>query len=309
MNISLIIPCYKDSATLSFALDSAINQTYPLHEIIVVNDASPESDRIVDILSGYPGIRHIINQRNLGLASSRNIGVKHATGEIITFMDADDVLHPQKIELQMSVYNDYSAFFTDLQEISHEALKLNPKRYSMPTNCKTFKSSKRILMFNRLTGASLLICRDLFLSIGGYDIKLKSCEDFDFSLRLLDENVPILKITLPLYLYRFNPNGMSKNILNISFWESKVIKKYYKSRQFFFWDQFIIFLWIFKHLIRYESCKDLKLLNLINKNTRLINRFLLLNILLGFIKFFRIPRVVLILFSFKRFIFRRILKN
>jgi len=93
-SVCVIIPCYKDSSTLDRAIRSVYAQTRKVNEIIVVNDFSPETQEIEEILIRHPEIKYIKNIKNYGLAKTRNIGVKNSKSEIITFLDADDEIHP-----------------------------------------------------------------------------------------------------------------------------------------------------------------------------------------------------------------------
>lgn len=89
--ISLILPCYNVAKYLPKCLDSIINQTYKNLEIICVNDGSP--DNCLEILENYKMKDNrivIISQKNQGLSSARNIGIKCAKGEFIMFVDSDD---------------------------------------------------------------------------------------------------------------------------------------------------------------------------------------------------------------------------
>ena len=104
MLVSVIIPCFKNSSTLSEAIDSVLAQSYPVNEIIVVNDCSPETPEINSIINSCPSVRSGVNSRNIGLAASRNVGANLSTSELLRFLDADDLLHPHKIELQCSIY-------------------------------------------------------------------------------------------------------------------------------------------------------------------------------------------------------------
>lgn len=275
MKISVIVPCFKDSATLKRSLDSIFSQTYTVNEIIVVNDASPETIEIEAILSTYPSVLYIKNNNNKGLAASRNIGVNAATGNIISFLDADDELHPQKIEAQIALFSPNEAISCQVARIGNEVGMNRIKLY--PTNWRfsIHRKSAHLIKKNVLTGASILIGKNLFLSIGGYDESLRSCEDFDLWLRLLDAGIPVLNIKLPLYLYRDNESGLSRNYLNISKWEIEVLRKYFErkesSKLFDQYKYFIYFIWLIKHLVRYEECKNPVLLENIIKNIELIN--------------------------------------
>lgn len=275
MKISVIVPCFKDSATLKRSLDSIFSQTYTVNEIIVVNDASPETLEIEAILSTYPTVLYIKNNNNKGLAASRNIGVNAATGDIISFLDADDELHPQKIEAQIALFNATEAISCQVARIGNEVGINKIKLYPTDWRFSIHRKSAHLIKKNVLTGASILMEKNLFLSIGGYDESLRSCEDFDLWLRLLDAGIPVLNIKLPLYLYRVNESGLSRNYLNISKWEILVLRKYFEGKEpsklFDQYKYFIYFIWLIKHLVRYEECKNPVFLENIKKNIELIN--------------------------------------
>jgi glycosyltransferase involved in cell wall biosynthesis len=266
--ISLIIPCYKDSETLERALKSVFSQTYMVHEVIVVNDASPETKCIEKIMIKYKKVRYIVNKKNLGLAATRNVGVAASKGNIICFLDADDELHPQKIEIQMAFYKINIA-------VSCGVIVVNGNEYTtkVAVDAKDIKIAKyfkanEIICKNLLAGASLMMPKALFQQLGGYDSNLRSCEDFDLWLLILDAGVNVVHIPLPLYLYTNNPNGLSKNNFNISFWEFEVVKKYCmnKYKRINLVSSLILSIWLFKHITRYELNRDVLLKRLIVDN-------------------------------------------
>ncbi len=259
-SIAVIIPCYKDSATLAYALDSVYAQTYSVNEIIVVNDASPETDQIELILSKYPEVIYILNERNLGLAATRNKGVSIAVSEIVTFLDADDALHSQKIELQLQLYKEDRVIACATKRVSGESQRFNSVAYNNSVPYRKMSMSIGSLMRNNITGASIMISRELFNSFGGYDETLLSCEDFDFWLRLLIQGVEIYDVKLPLYFYVINPKGLSSNLKKISYWELKVIEKFFTNNRnvgkYKFFESIILFLWLARHRVRYQLCGD-----------------------------------------------------
>jgi glycosyltransferase involved in cell wall biosynthesis len=101
-SVTAIIPAFRSEKVVIRALDSVLNQSSPVDEIIVVDDAS--DDRTAQIVRGFATnhqqIRLIINPQNLGPGKSRNAAWNLATSEYLAFLDADDTWHPQKIELQ-----------------------------------------------------------------------------------------------------------------------------------------------------------------------------------------------------------------
>jgi glycosyltransferase involved in cell wall biosynthesis len=286
ISVSLIIPAYKDAATLGRAIDSVLAQTRKPDEIIVINDCSPETDSIEEVLLHYPEIVYVKNPVNLGLAASRNVGVKTASGEIICFLDADDELQSQKIEFQLKVYKFDAAVSCLVTKTtgSTSVKKLFDKDFKL----RIFKSSSQNILRNTIVGASLMISKDLLMRFGGYDEKLRSSEDFDLWLRLMDGGVYIYDVQLPLYNYYFNENGLSKNYRNISHWEIEVLKKYFNRKGGKFLesttDAGIWAFWLLKHLLRYEKGKDEKLKEKIIQSIELLCEHQLIRWIILFIQ-------------------------
>ena len=145
MKVSVVIPTYNRFNYLLNAIDSVKNQTYDDIEIIVVNDFSPETEEIEEILIRHPEIKYIKNIKNYGLAKTRNIGVKNSKSEIITFLDADDEIHPQKIEFQLSIYKDNVAISCSVDRVNLNNHRNHSKNFK--TILKKKYSKSHILIF------------------------------------------------------------------------------------------------------------------------------------------------------------------
>ena len=285
-SVSLIIPVYKDAATLGRAIDSVLSQTRKPDEIIVINDCSPETDRIEEVLLHYPDIVYVRNPMNLGLAASRNVGVKTSSGEIICFLDADDELQSQKIEFQLKVYK-FDAAVSCLVTKTRGSTAVT-KLFDKDFKLRIFKSSSQNILRNTIVGASIMISKDLLLRFGGYDEKLRSSEDFDLWLRLLDGGVCVYAVQLPLYNYYFNENGLSKNFRNISHWELEVLKKYFNRKGGKFLksttDAGIWAFWLLKHLLRYEKSRDEELKERVLQNIEFLREHQLIRWMILFMQ-------------------------
>ena len=94
---SVIIPNYNNAATLGRALDSALAQTHPAHEIIVIDDGSHDDSRAV--VAAYGARVRYVYQANAGVSAARNAGARLARGEWLAFLDADDTFTPQRLAL------------------------------------------------------------------------------------------------------------------------------------------------------------------------------------------------------------------
>ncbi|MEO6052687.1 MAG: glycosyltransferase family A protein, partial [Chthoniobacterales bacterium] len=99
-SVSIIIPCYNTARWLAEAIESALAQTWIQKEIVVVDDGS--TDESLSIARSYESCEvRVLSQSNRGAAAARNAGLQAAKGDFIQFLDADDILSPDKIELQI----------------------------------------------------------------------------------------------------------------------------------------------------------------------------------------------------------------
>ena len=109
--VTCVITTYNRSSLVSRAIDSAINQTYPNIEIIVIDDHSSESyAEVREKSSQYNNVRFFRNDKNMGLAASRNRGISLAKSPYVAFLDDDDQWLPSKIEIQVKFLTENPKF-------------------------------------------------------------------------------------------------------------------------------------------------------------------------------------------------------
>lgn len=173
--ISIIIPCYKYAHYLKECVESVRAQTYPVHEIIVVSDGSP--DNTVEVCKEL-GVR-CIEKENGGLSSARNAGIKVATGKFIMCLDADDKLVPGAIAEHMKlIQNDMTIAQCALMEFEERHV------IAIPNSPVTLE---RILKGNTIF-CNAVFARKVWEAIGGYDedvIMRYGWEDYEFWIRCL----------------------------------------------------------------------------------------------------------------------------
>src|SRR5580658_2014305 len=92
LKVSVIIPAFNSARTISATLDSVLAQVRPADEILVMNDGS--TDETSEILESYKSLVQVFRQENSGLAAARNALFRRATGDLVAFLDADDIWHP-----------------------------------------------------------------------------------------------------------------------------------------------------------------------------------------------------------------------
>lgn len=263
--IAVIIPCYLDSKTLARALDSVRAQTSQVNEVVVVNDCSPETAAIEKILENYPEVTYVKNAVNMGLAATRNAGVDASISEVLTFLDADDELHPQKIELQLPFLSENVAVTCQVQRVLWDELRSSSSLFDKAVLKSKFVWHNKFPLRNFLVGAALMIQRKTFRRVGGYDAELRSCEDFDLWFRLISSGCGVCSLNLPLYYYYCNPIGLSRDFKNISRWELIVLEKNIEKN---FARTFVFPIWLMKHFYRAKLSGDSELLGITVENSK-----------------------------------------
>jgi glycosyltransferase involved in cell wall biosynthesis len=202
--VSIIIPCYNNKNVILEAIDSALNQTYPNIEVIVVDDGSTDGsyEFLVDNMTRGQKL-HVVQQENQGPGAARNTGFNLSSGDYLVFLDADDILHADYVDQCYSVYeND-----PKLNIVYSEAEFFESK--TGPWKLKPF-SEDTILIFNSIP-VFAMIRSCVFLQIGKYDTELKCSEDWELWIRLLQQFDGVYKIPKPLYYYRkrFEQNSIT----------------------------------------------------------------------------------------------------
>ncbi len=212
--VSAIIPAFNAEDTLGRAIDSVLNQTYPNIESIVVNDGSTDSTEAV--ATAYAGVRYF-HQENKGLARTRNVGVGHALGEYIAFLDADDEWVTNKIERQMHIF---------LQDNRVDLLGTHRVRVKVDEHWNVLSrqpspradgrlvevSFKQLIRGNRICGSSVVVRRSDFDEMGGFDSSLLAVEDHDLWLRMAAADKRLFNLNEPLYVFYERPGSLRKDL-------------------------------------------------------------------------------------------------
>ena len=111
-NVSVVIPSYNSAQFLPEAIESVLEQSYPHFEVIVVDDGSTDDTK--EVCDRYPKVKYFY-QKNQGHATARNTGLRISTGEYIIFLDSDDCLLPEAIEIGVNHLNRSEEHTSELQ--------------------------------------------------------------------------------------------------------------------------------------------------------------------------------------------------
>lgn len=210
---SVIIPLYNKESSIKNTILSVLNQRIKDFEIIIVNDGS--TDKSIDVVNKLNDHRiRIINQKNQGVSSARNRGIREAKFQWIAFLDADDLWHDNHLEevTNMIKLHPSEVFFSTSFKYSDNRHIFKHKRKSNIFKVHNyFKEAKKETLV--CTGTAV-VNKECFNAIGFYDTKLKIGEDTDLWIRLA-RKYNLIKSSKVTAIYRIeaeNRTTLSKNL-------------------------------------------------------------------------------------------------
>jgi len=204
-NISVIIPAFNAEKTLSETLDSILAQTRKADEVIIVNDGS--TDDTEKVASRHPLAPVIISTVNRGASAAINEGIHHSHGELLAFVDADDLWEANKLEFQENRFDEKPEVEVVLTHME-------------PFICSSVpQSSSRNLVFKSgpqpgyLVG-TMLCHRDVFNRLGSLDVSLKTGYFIEWFDRAKTAGVSFYMLPDVLMKRRIRPGTLSQRTVN-----------------------------------------------------------------------------------------------
>jgi glycosyltransferase involved in cell wall biosynthesis len=199
--VSVLMPVFNTASYLSDALNSIGAQTFTDIEFVSIDDGSSDgSTEILELFAAQEGRMRLVTRRNLGLIATRNELLGAARGELVAWMDSDDISLPQRLALQIDAFDKdpyLVCLGTAAQCIDPEGNFLNIERYPL--------LHREILVEQQKGGAmrfpTTMMRRDLALRVGGFREPFRIGEDFDLLIRL-SEMGKMANLPDTLYLYR-----------------------------------------------------------------------------------------------------------
>jgi len=206
---SVVIPTFNSGTLVVEAVASVLAQSIVPEEIIVVDDGS--TDDTPARMAPFGNRVRYIRQENRGVSAARNRGIETATGDLIAFLDADDVWHPRKWELQLQTF----ARQPELGLIGTKAFPWPDAVFASIDRADSANLTRvdwhDLVVKNRLTTSSIVVRREALDRSGKFDTTLQGPEDRDLWLRIA-ATTRIANLDLPLTGYRDVPGSVSKNI-------------------------------------------------------------------------------------------------
>lgn len=268
--VSIVIPAYNASNYLAEAIDSALAQTYPNVEIIVVNDGSNDNGATRDIALGYEKKIVYIEKDNGGSSSALNIGIANMTGEWFSWLSHDDLYVPEKLEKQMAYIESLHMNILDVSNhiffSASELIDATGKVIRAFNSKKNGTLAKKVNSFPHngyliaeptvynFHGCSCLVHKSAFKNVGVFDEKLRLLNDLDMWFRLYASNYKVHYLPEPLVKGRIHAKQVSKSI---GF-------SYHNPEQDMFWNRSLNWL--------LENCSEEELLFRFGRNAYLKTR-------------------------------------
>ncbi len=206
--VSIVIPAYNSGPFIEETIRSALNQTWENKEIIVVNDGS--TDTTLDIARKLPVT--VINQSNKGASAARNHGVSVSKGDFIQYLDADDILAPDKIECQLREYKDprtllsgsWGSFLYRIRTAKFDASllwqNLSPEEWLV----------RKMTHNLHMQTATWLVSRELIEATGPWRESLSLDDDGEYFCRVLAQSNGVHFVPESKVYYRATGDSLSK---------------------------------------------------------------------------------------------------
>jgi glycosyltransferase involved in cell wall biosynthesis len=235
--VTVIIPAFNVAAYLPAAVQSVLAQRYTDFEVIIVDDGS--RDATAEIARSYtdPRVR-LVSQANRGLAGARNTGIRHARGEFIAFLDADDLWHPDKLGAHVALLTRHPEVGVSYSQSAFIDDAGQPLNYWQRPKTDRIKPED-VLLRNPIGNGSAPVIRRLTLEAiafpgtrpelqeqSYFDESFRQSEDIECWTRIaLQTTWQFAGIAQPLTLYRVNSGGLSANLVKqLESWERFIAK-------------------------------------------------------------------------------------
>lgn len=208
--VSVIIPAYNTAEYIAEALDSVFAQTFTDFEVVVINDGSPDTEQLERALEPYRERIIYIQQKNSGPSAARNVGIRHARGVFIAFLDSDDSWLPQYLSEQLKllsnsreagmVYSD-AMLFGDSPLSGTSFFEAYPPR--TPVNFESLLSRGSVLT------SYVVVRKQALFAAGLFDEELSLLEDIHLWLRVAHQTGEILCNRQVLATHRYRLRSQS----------------------------------------------------------------------------------------------------
>jgi teichuronic acid biosynthesis glycosyltransferase TuaG len=213
--VSVIVPAYNAERYLPETLASVEAQTYDDWEVIVSDDAS--TDGTPHAVAAFGGrVKLVSASSNSGIGSARNLAIKASKGELLAFLDADDLWLPDYLERQVALYDDSARVADDVGIVACDARILGPDGYRSQTYMEAVRFPQEVTLTRLLSSnpifVSALCPTAIVEEVGCFALDLVGTEDYDLWLKIVERGYRVVANRQPLAVYRLTPGSVSTDI-------------------------------------------------------------------------------------------------
>ncbi|MBN9519684.1 glycosyltransferase family 2 protein [bacterium] len=221
--VTVVVPTYNSGHLITDAINSLLAQTAQPEEIVVVDDGS--TDDTAGRLAAYGSQIRYHRQPNRGVSAARNLGLRHARSELVAFLDADDVWHPRKLQLQLDVLHrrhDLGLLGTCTYPWPAPDTPDVPEQPAVGRVAPV--SWERLVVRNTVVTSSMVVRRSILNRVGEFDCLLQGPEDHDLWVRAA-EVAGVANLELPLTGYRDTPASLGKQARRMEAGMRRIVAK------------------------------------------------------------------------------------
>lgn len=191
--VSIVIPVYNGANYLAQAIDSALAQTWPHCEVLVVNDGSRDDGATERIARGYGERIRYIAKENGGVASALNVGIREMRGEYFSWLSHDDLYHPQKVARLVEFHRQQTGDVLVLCDSLLVDEQGTPLR-QVPLADGLLADPVLLALSGAIDGCALLVPAVAFARVGPFDEALRTTQDIELWLRLAKGGYRFLRL-------------------------------------------------------------------------------------------------------------------
>jgi glycosyltransferase involved in cell wall biosynthesis len=225
--VSVIIPTYNRGWIIREAIDSVLEQDFIDFELIVVDDGS--TDDTADILKTFGRDINVIRQSNQGVSAARNRGIAASSGQLIAFLDSDDLWLSHKLAVQVEFFTSQpDAMICQTQEQwVRNGVRVNLQKRHHKFSGMIFERSLELCL---VSPSAVMIKKRLLEEVGRFDERLPACEDYDLWLRI-SCRYPVYLIDTPLIIKRGGHADQLSKAAGLDKFRIQSLKKILESNQ------------------------------------------------------------------------------
>jgi len=205
--VTVVIPTYNCAEFLGEAIDSLLAQTFRDFEIVVVDDGSTDNTGEVAARYGHLPFFRYIRQTNGGPSKGRNTGIQASTSEFVAFLDGDDLLASDALEKLVTAADESGAAWCICDVVRFSENRREVQTSPIPAD-RDYLSA---ILEENFVERGMFFRRSVFERVGPWRADLRTREDWELFIRLIERREPFVYVEAPLYLYRRREGSLTKS--------------------------------------------------------------------------------------------------